>query len=702
MTDTPSSAHLPTTVPGAETPFLTAETYRGFLEDLTEWVCRFQPDGTILYVNPAFCQFFGKTEAELVGRRWQPVAFAEDIPHIEAQLQTLSPDRPVVVIENRVIGGDGATHWGQFINRAIYDPDGVLVTMQSVGRNITERKQHELQIQLLVREQRAILDSPLIGIVKVSRRVIVWANAAFAAMLDYSADELLGQPTRQFYLNDSDYDRVGRESFPVLVGGGTYRAEVQQRGKHGAIGWYEFSMRMLDVPTATLIGTMVNISPRKRAEADMALYREQLESKVAQRTAELIQARDAADTAKEQAEQAHASADASRASLRAAIDAMGDAVFISDLDGRFIQINAAFASFHRFGSIEECARTLQEYPAFIDVYESDGKLLPLERWAVPRALQGETAVNLVFTLRRRDTGDTWVGSYNFAPVRDTQGCIIGAVVTARDITAQRSVEIRLQQAHDAAQAGLQAKSTFLSTMSHELRTPMNAIVGMGQLMRRQATDPRQHRQLDVILEASTKLLSLIESLLDLARIQSGTWVREDHPFTLGGLMTQVLALGRARLGTEPQRMVLALDETLQTLRLLGDAGRLTQVLLNLVDNAIKFAAQGQIRLRCERLAETPDRVTLRFEVQDEGPGIPAADQRRIFLLEQGDGSATRRHGGSGLGLALSKGLVERLGGSIGVDSTPGTGSVFWFTLHFPYAGDLHDTAAPRPTDTPSP
>jgi PAS domain S-box-containing protein len=682
-------------------PFLSAETYRTFLEDLTEWVCRFQPDGTILYVNPAYCHFFGKTEAELVGQRWQPVAFAEDIPHIEAQLQTLSPAQPVVVIENRVIGGDGATHWGQFINRAVYDPDGVLVTMQSVGRDITERKHHELQIQLLVQEQRAILDSPLIGIVKVSRRAIVWANAAFAAMLDYTVDELLGQPTRPFYLNDSDYDRVGRESFPVLVGGGTYRAELQQRGKHGAVGWYEFSMRMLDVSTATLIGTMVNITPRKRAEADMALYREQLESKVAQRTAELSQARDAADSAKEQAEQAYAAADASRASLRAAIDAMGDAVVISDLDGRFIQINAAFASFHRFASMEECARTLQEYPAFIDVYASDGELLPLERWAVPRALQGETAVNLVFTLRRRDTGDTWVGSYNFAPVRDAQGGIIGSVVTARDITAQRNVEIRLQQAHDAAQAGLQAKSTFLATMSHELRTPMNAIVGMGQLMHRQATDPRQRRQLDVVLAASTKLLSLIESLLDLARIQSGSWVREDHPFALGGLMTQVLALGRARLDTEPERMVLALDESLNTLRLVGDAGRLTQVLLNLVDNAIKFAAQGQIRLRCERLAETPGRVTLRFEVQDEGPGIPVADQTRIFLLEQGDGSATRRHGGSGLGLALSKGLVERLGGSIGVDSTPGTGSVFWFTLHFPHAGDLHDTAAPRPTDTPS-
>ena len=680
MTDNDAPAELSHSTPPQPAGSLASETYRSFLADLTEWVCRFQPDGTILYANNAFCRFFGKTEAELVGQRWHPVALAEDVPHIEAQLHTLSPANPVVVIENRVIGGDGAVHWGQFVNRAFYSDQGALLAMQSVGRDVTERKADELKNRQLLREQTAILDSPLLGIFKVSQRNTVWANQAFAALLGYTVDEVIGQPARARYANDADYDRFAREAFPVVVRGETFQIQLQQRAKDGSVGWYEFAVRMLDPDTATLLGTMVDITRRKQAEGLLALSRDRLELTVAQRTAELIEARDAADTAKALAEQARADSAASHAHLRAALDAMGDAVFISDLEGRFIQFNAAFASFHRFASVEDCARTLQEYPVFLDVYAPDGELLPLERWAVSRALRGETAVNAEFTLRRRDTGDTWVGSYNFAPVRDDEGHVVGSVVTGRDITAQKNVDIRLQQARDAAEVGLRAKSVFLSTMNHEFRTPLNAIVGMGQMMHRQTTDTRHRRQLEVVLDASARLLGLIDSLMDLARIQSGAWVLEDQAFTLGGALTQALALGRARIGTRPLTVDLALDNALHPLRLRGDAGRLTQVLLNLIDNAIKFSERGSILLRCHPMPASDDAVVLRFEVQDTGRGIPPADQSRIFLLEQADGSASRRHGGSGLGLAISKGLVERMGGTIGVDSTPGAGSTFWFTV----------------------
>lgn len=670
--------------PAAEMPArqqpMHSEAYRGFLEDLTEWVCRFQPDGTILYVNAAFCRFFGKTEAELVGQRWQPVAVADDVPYIAACLRTLSPANPVVVIENRVIGGDGATHWGKFVNRAFYDADGALITMQSEGRDITERKHRELELRRFNKEQQAILDSPLIGIFKVSHRRIVWANPAFAAMLGHTPEELQGQSTRMNYLSDADYDRFGQESFAVVSGGATYNTEQRQRSKDGKVGWYSVSVRMLDPGSAILLGTMADITQRKRAEAELAQHRDALESKVAKRTAELVEARDAADLARLQAEQAHRAAADCHAQLQAALDAMEDAVCICDPDGRFVHRNAAFALFHRFDTLEQCEQSLQEYPALLDIYAPDGTLIPVTQWPVPRALRGETAVNVECTLRRRDNGATWVGSYNLAPLHDVSGQVSGAVVTAREITHQKEAQIRLQQAHAAEYAGLQAKSIFLSTMSHELRTPLHAIAGMTQLLRRQTTDERQRRQLDLVLDGAARLLSLIESLLDLARIRSGAMVLEEQPFVLGGMMTTVLALGRARLGAHPQRLELAMDTELQTLRLFGDAGRLTQVLLNLTDNATKFAGQGQILLRCAVQAHAPGHVTLRLAVHDEGQPVPADERARIFLMEQGDGSTTRRHGGAGLGLAISKGLVERMGGAIGVDSAPGEGNEFWFTV----------------------
>jgi PAS domain S-box-containing protein len=654
--------------------------HRLFLDDLTEWVGRFRPDGTFHYVNEAYCRFFGKTEAELVGQRWQPVVVPEDVHLVEARLRQLSPANPVVVIENRVIGGDGAVYWGEFVNRAFYNPRGQLITMQSVGRDITERKQHEMKYQQMAREQGAILDSPIVGIFKVSRRVTVWANNAFAHMLGCTVEEVVGQPSRTWYASNADYDRFGRDAFPVVFRGETFRTELQQRSKDGSVGWYEFAVRMLNPDTATLIGTMVNITARKTAEAALAGYLETLESKVATRTAELIEARDAADAATLQATLAQEHAEANLAQLRASLSAMDDAVFISDHEGRFIHFNAAFARFHQFVNVDECAKSVQEFTTLVDVYLPNGELLPLDQWAVPRALRGESAVNAEYTLRRRDTGATWIGSYNFAPVRDAQGRIIGSVVTGRDITDQKNTQIKLQQALNAADAGLRAKSTFLSTMNHEMRTPMNAIVGMGDLLRRQTTDTQQIRQLDVIKAASTRLLTLIDSLLELARIRSGNWMLEDRPFELQGLLTQTLALTRARIGTKPLSVDLAVDETVHKLRLLGDADRLNQVLLNLSDNAIKFSEQGVIRVVCKLQGEGPDGVDLRFEVQDPGCGIPTGDQSRIFLLEQADGSLTRSHGGSGLGLAISKGLVDMMGGTIGVASAPGSGSVFWFTL----------------------
>ena len=248
------------------------ERYHALLEAQTELICRFKADGTILYANDAYCRYFGKPVDTLIGSHWQPVAWTEDLPLIHATLNTLSPTNPVVTIENRVLDASGTVRWGQFSNRAFFDDQGTLTEIQAVARDITDRKQAEAQIDRLMREQQAILDSQVIGIVKVRARTVVWANAAFAQIFGYSTEELIGQPTRLLYPSDETHEAFGRLSAPILARGEVFRTELQQQRKDGTLGWYEVGCALLEPDTQEIIGAFIDISRRK--EAEQALGRE--------------------------------------------------------------------------------------------------------------------------------------------------------------------------------------------------------------------------------------------------------------------------------------------------------------------------------------------------------------------------------------------------------------------------------------------
>jgi PAS domain S-box-containing protein len=158
----------------------------------------------------------------------------------------------------------------------------------------------------------------------------------------------------------------------------------------------------------------------------------------------------------------------SRAKLDAALDSMTDAVFISDTQGNFIDFNNAFATFHKFKNKDECAKTLAEYPEFLDVFMADGTLAPLDMWAVPRALRGEVVNDAEYTLRRKDTGETWVGSYNFAPIRDKDGTIVGSVVVGRDITKRKQAEEEREQLLGAIQQEKEWLAALINSITDEV------------------------------------------------------------------------------------------------------------------------------------------------------------------------------------------------------------------------------------------
>jgi len=249
---------------------------------------------------------------------------------------------------------------------------------------------------------------------------------------------------------------------------------------------------------------------------------------------------------------------------------------------------------------------------------------------------------------------------------------------------QRDLELQaiaLSHAKKAAEAANQAKSTFLANMSHELRTPMNAIMGMTGLALRRAEDPILRDQLGKIDQASRHLLSIINNILDLSKIDADQMVLEQVDLNIANLMENVANMSGDAAIKKPVTLTIDSDSAFDSLKLQGDPLRLGQVLLNLTSNAIKFTEVGQITLRARVLAEQRRNVHVRFEVQDSGIGISSEDYNRLFTaFEQADSSMTRKYGGTGLGLAICKSLVQLMGGEIGVVSQLGVGSTFWFTV----------------------
>ena len=232
-----------------------------------------------------------------------------------------------------------------------------------------------------------------------------------------------------------------------------------------------------------------------------------------------------------------------------------------------------------------------------------------------------------------------------------------------------------------------AKSAFLANMSHEIRTPLNAITGMVHLMRRSGVNAQQANRLDKIETAGNHLLEIINTILDLSKIESGKFVLERTELRLDILLTNVVSILQDRAQGKGLPLQVASEPI--TLPLVGDATRLQQALLNYAANAIKFTDTGSIVLRADVVEETPENVLVRFEVTDTGIGIdPEAVPRLFSAFEQVDNSATRKYGGTGLGLAITKRFAELMGGEVGVASSPGAGSTFWFTAR------LEKAAAP--------
>ncbi len=629
------------------------------LDSMPEHVSVLNPQGVIKTVNNAWIRFAERNGAKgatanPVGLNYRDIcAAAEGYPSgeeagaawvgIEAVLQKrldhFKLDYPCDSPTER--------RWFQMSVSPMLTPaEGVLVAHE----NVTARKLAEEKLEQVLREQQAILDSRIIGIVKIRDGKITWANPVFAEGAGYALDELIGQPTRIAYPSDQAYADLVKAAYPVIGRGEIFHTESQLRRKDGSLGWYKISGALLGPESAESIWAFVDVTDARLANAE-------------------------------------------RDRLLKIIEESPDFIATSDMHGHLKYMNRAGARV--VGIAEDVDLSALEIK---DVHPA---------WATRRVL--DEGVPTVLTqgfwecetaLLHRDGHEIPVLQLLMLH-RDASGNPEYLSTIMNDMSERKKAEAELKQhrhhlevlveertleltaAKEAAEAANRAKTVFLATMSHELRTPLNAIMGMTELAQRRVTDPKQGEQLNKVMTGANNLLGIVKDILDISRIEADRVRLQNAEFSLDHVLETVTNAFAAKAAEKHLDLVIDIDPELAVQSIKGDRLRLGQVLLNLTGNAIKFTAQGSVAVRVSLIEAQSRDVLLRFEVQDTGIGIAGVDQQRIFkVFEQADGSTTRKFGGTGLGLTICKRLVELMGSEIHVDSQVGLGSTFWFVLCF--------------------
>jgi len=484
-----------------------------------------------------------------------------------------------------------------------------------------------------------------------SGRISYEGKNDFIETTDYPPDLLPSTIDAFFKLIDpKERADVEQEFANTLAIGAEFRRECQLSSDSRPIRSVSVTARQYSFgESSTVLGIIMDATERKRSEQIALQHAEKLD-KSEQHLREQTRI------------------------LQCVVDSMGDGVVVADGNGKFLLFNPAAEKILGIGAVEG---TPNDWTEQYGIFEAD-EVTPYPASELPLAvaLRGLSVNGEDLFIRNANIPDgAWI-SITARPLKDDNGTVWGGVAVFSDITQRKCADQTLRAAKSDAENANRAKSEFLSRMSHELRTPLNSILGFSQILKMNELPERPRECVDHIMKGGTHLLGLIDEVLDIARIEAGRMSLSSEPVLISDSVHQVLDMVRPLADT--RNIVLAFErpKTCQQ-HALADRQRLHQVLLNLLSNAVKYNQEGG---RVEIFCNKSQAGQLRVSVRDTGAGIAEADQTRLFAPFERLSANQSEVQGTGLGLALSKRLMEAMGGSIGLTSVPGQGSTFWIEL----------------------
>ncbi|ROZ61906.1 PAS domain S-box protein [Ramlibacter sp. WS9] len=587
------------------------------------------PNGVFLGCNDAFSHLRGRPDTDLIGHTAEEVFPPQRAAIIRARDEEVLRSLQSAMLEEWVAYPDGTERLLETVRSPLRDQDGKVLGILAIGRDMTERARLEQKMQF----NQVVVESsgPMVWVDRASRS-ITYANPAACELLAYSREELqaLRIDDLDVYFSDESAAKLDAKlestSHPVNF-------STRYSGKGAGLRDVAATVsRTEDIGRTIYIISFKDVTLQKAAERENKRQ---------------------------------------QALTRGVINSIPDMVVYKDTHGVYLGCNEAYTAITGRPESEIVGCTAHQ------LFDGD------------RAAEIDAREAMIMATMQKDSSEEWVTYPDGAkrlqeivrsPLRDHAGAVAGILAIGRDVTERKQAEQEIRQAKELAEEATRMKTDFLANMSHEIRTPMNAIIGMSHLALKTDLTPRQRDYIGKVQASGQHLLGIINDILDFSKVEAGKLTIEQADFELETLMENVANLIGEKSAAKGLELVFDISPDVPR-RLVGDSLRMGQILINYANNAVKYTEKGEVVIAARVQERNAQGVLLHFSVTDTGIGLTEEQQSRLFQsFQQADTSTTRKYGGTGLGLAISKNLAQLMGGEVGVQSSRGNGSTFWFTV----------------------
>ena len=619
---------------GAE---MAEEEYRSIFDHVQEGIFQTTADGKFISANPMLARIYGFDSPDELINQMEDVSreLYVDTQRREEFIKIMTERDVIHNFVSQVKKNDGSLIWIAENVRAVRNKDDQLLYYEGTVVDITEKQETEKALRDSELLYHSLVETIPQNIVRKNLEgVFIFANQKFCQTVGKPLEDILGK-------NDYDLspkhlaDKYRRDDMRVMETGEIYdTTEI-----HGS-GDEDIYIETVKTP---LLDSQGNINGIQCMFWDVT-ERHEMEEQLAYE----------------------------RDLLNALLENVPDRIYIKDTESRFIKGSAALAK--RLG-----LKMPGDIVGKTDYdFHPDGLAKSFHEDEQRVILTGNPIINKVEQQTDTDGRDIWA-SVTKVPFTNRSGITTGVIGISRDITALKLAERETARARDMALEAAQMKAQFLAVMSHEIRTPMNGIIGMIDLLLDSELSEEQQEYADTVRTSADALLEILNDILDLSKIEAGRLELEKAEFPLRQVIEEAVELHALRAEANHVELHCHIPPLLDG-QYRGDAGRLRQILLNLISNAVKFTEEGEVQTSVRAINETSGDVKLQFTVADTGIGISPEMRDKIFdAFRQADGSTTRRYGGTGLGLSISRQLTEMMNGDMWTESTPNEGSQFHFT-----------------------